>query len=126
MRLKIEKKDKFLLYDSINEIINKLEEKNLINDQDYCFSKIRFFCLQGKSKIFIKSYFIQKGVEKLTILNSFENYEITNPDWEKNSAMTFIRKKRLIISLENKQKNLNKMSRAGFDYNLCKDVLNIN
>ena len=65
MRMKIEKKDKFLLYNSIPQIIIKLENNRLIDDKNYALSKIRSFAHQGKSKLFIKNYLIQKGIEKL-------------------------------------------------------------
>ena len=62
-RLKIEKKDKYFLYNSIEKIINDLEKNNLINDYNYTSSKIDLFFHQGKSRMFIKSYFQQKRIE---------------------------------------------------------------
>ena len=126
MRMKIEKKDKFLLYNSIPQIILKLENNNLINDNNYALSKIRSFAHQGKSKLFIKNYLIQKGIEKLIISDSLKEFENLNSNWEKVSAKTFIRKKRLTQSPENFQKNLSKMARAGFSYDLCNNILKIN
>ena len=67
-RLKIEKKEKFILYNSINQIMLNLEKNKFIDDNNYAISKIRLFAMQGKSKGFIKSYLIQKGIEK-NILN---------------------------------------------------------
>ena len=126
MRMKIEKKDKFLLYNSIPQIISKLENNKLINDKNYTQSKIRSFADQGKSKLFIKNYLIQKGIEKLIISDSLKEFENLNSNWEKDSAKTFIRKKRLTQSPENFQKNLSKMARAGFSYDLCNNILKIN
>jgi SOS response regulatory protein OraA/RecX len=126
MRMKIEKKDKFLLYNSIPQIILKLENNKLINDKNYSLSKIRSFIQQGKSKFFIKNYLIQKGVEKLIISDSIKEFEFLNPDWERDSAKIFIRKKKLIKSPENNQENLTKMARAGFSYDLCKNILKSN
>ena len=126
MRMKIEKKDKFLLYNSIPQIIIKLENNKLINDKNYTQSKIRSFADQGKSKLFIKNYLIQKGIEKLIISDSIKEFEYLNLNWEKDSAKIFIHKKKLIKSPENNQKNLSKMARAGFSYELCKNILEIN
>ena len=126
MRMKIEKKDKFLLYNSIPQIIIKLENNKLINDKNYTLSKIRSFANQGKSELFIKNYLIQKGIEKLIISDSLKEFENLNSNWEKDSAKTFIRKKRLTQSPENFQKNLSKMARAGFSYDLCNNILKIN
>ena len=123
MRMKIEKKDKFLLYNSIPQIILKLENNKLINDNNYTLSKIRSFAHQGKSKLFIKNYLIQKGIEKLIISDSIKEFEYLNPNWEMDSAKIFIRKKKLIKSPENNQKNLSKMARAGFSYELSKKIL---
>ena len=126
MRMKIEKKDKFLLYNSIPQIILKLENNKLIDDNNYALSKIRSFAHQGKSEFFIKNYLIQKGIEKLIISDSIKEFENLNPNWEKDSAKIFIRKKRLTKSPENFQKNLSKMARAGFSYDLCNNILKIN
>ena len=55
-RLKIEKNEKYLLYNSLEKIICDLEKNNFINDLNYVLSKIRIFTFQGKSRIFIKNY----------------------------------------------------------------------
>ena len=126
IRMKIEKKDKFILYNSIPQIILKLENNKLINEKNFSLSKIRLFAHQGKSKLFIKNYLMQKGIEKLIIFDSIKEFEYLNPNWEKDSAKIFIRKKKLIKSPENNQKNLSKMVRAGFSYDLCKKTLEKN
>ena len=126
MRMKIEKKDKFLLYNSIPQIIIKLENNKLINDKIYTLSKIRSFAHQGKSELFIKNYLIQKGIEKLVISDSIKEFELLNPNWEMDSAKIFITKKKLIKYPENFQKNLSKMARAGFSYDICKKILKTN
>ena len=122
-RSNIEKVDKFNLYNNVESIIIKLEENNFINDYEYALSKIRNFNTQGKSKIFIKSYFISKGIEKNIIDKVLEEYELKNVDWEILSARKFFTKKRLIKNQENKEKNLSKMARAGFKYDICIKIL---
>ena len=123
-RLKIEKKEKYILYQSIDEIIIKLEKNNFIDDYNYTSTKIRNFAIQGKSKMFIKSYFYQKGVENEIFLETLEKYENKNPQWEVESAKIFARKKRFKNNLENKNKNLSKMARAGFSFEISTRVLN--
>jgi SOS response regulatory protein OraA/RecX len=123
MRLKIEKKDKHKLYNSIPEIVLKLESNKFINDENYTLSKIRVLAHQGKAKAFIKNYLVNKGVEKNVISESLSEYENINPDWEINSANIFVRKKRMIKTAENYQNNLNKMARAGYNFDLCIKVL---
>ena len=124
-RLKIEKKEKYLLYNSIEEIIIKLEKNNLLNDKTYSESKIRNFIQQGKSRLYIKGYLIQKGILNNIILEIFEDYDLSNPNWEIESAKIFVRKKRL-LEKNDKEKNFSKMSRAGFNYEISKKILGAN
>ena len=91
----MKKKIKFLLYNSIPQIIIKLENNKLINDKNYTLSKIRSFAHQGKSELFIKNYLIQKGIEKLIISDSIKEFEFLNPNWERDSAKIFISKKKI-------------------------------
>ncbi|MDC0226774.1 RecX family transcriptional regulator [Alphaproteobacteria bacterium] len=120
----IDKKQKFLLYNSLSTIIYNLEKNNFINDRTYCLSKIRFFIHQGKSKIYMQSYFYQKGIEKEIVLEAFQEYDLNDSDWELESAKIFVRKKRLENKPEYKEKNLSKMARAGYKYDLCIKILN--
>ena len=121
-RLKIEKKDKFFLYNSIEKIINDLEKNNLINDYNYISSKFDLFFHQGKSRIFIKSFFQQKGIEKDVIDKAFETFEKNNSNWEAESAKIFVKKKRLSND-KDKEKNLSKLARAGFNFEISKKIL---
>jgi len=123
-RMNLDKKEKFVLYNSIASIITELESKKIINDKYYTESKIRNFSLQGKSKYFIKNYLILKGIEKDLIRDTLQNFELENPDWEMKSAKIFIRKKRLgVKDAKNMKKDLAKMANAGFDYNISKKTL---
>ena len=123
-RMNLNKKDKYTLYSSIASILTDLEINKLIDDKNFTQSKIHSLSLQGKSKISIISYFVQKGIEKNLIEESFENLELKNPNWETESAKIFARKKRLGIKYSaNFEKDLAKMARAGFSYNLSKKIL---
>ena len=123
-RMNLEKKDKFILHSSIASIITDLEINKLIDDKNFAQSKIHSLSLQGKSKISIISYLMQKGIEKNLIEETFENFELKNPNWETESAKIFARKKRLGIKYSNNfEKDLAKMARAGFKYNICKKIL---
>ena len=126
-RMKLEKKDKFILYSSIASIIDDLEINKLIDDKNFSQSKIHSLSLQGKSKIFVKSYLVQKGIEKNLIKETFENFELQNPNWEIDSAKIFTRKKRLGKKYSsNIENDLAKMARAGFDYQTSLKVLEYN
>jgi len=122
-RLRIEKKDKFLLYNTINQIINDLEKNNYINDQNFTSSKIRTYTSQGKSRIFIKKYLLQKGISQNIISKNLDDLDNLNYNWEFESAKIFARKKRLLENSTNKEKNLSKMARAGFSYSISKKIL---
>ena len=123
-RMNLEKKDKFILYSSIASIIADLEINKLIDDKNFAQSKIDSLSFQGKSKIFVKSYLLHKGIEKNIIEKIFENFEVKNPNWEINSAKIFARKKRLGKKYSSNIKNdLAKMTRAGFDYQTSLKVL---
>ena len=125
-KMNLEKKDKFFLYNSINSIIVNLENKKLIDDTNYAQSKIYSLSLQGKSKIYIISYLMQKGIEKNMVEKTFKNFELKNPNWESDSAKIFARKKRLGVKYSNNpEKDLAKMSRAGFNYKIIKEILEI-
>ena len=62
-RMNLNKKDKYALYSSIASILTDLENNKLIDDKNFAQSKIHSLSLQGKSKISIISYLVQKGIE---------------------------------------------------------------
>ena len=111
------------LIDLIENIIHKLENNNLINDNRYSASKISSFTRLGKSKIYIFNYLIKKGINKKDIENNFKLFEKNDNDWELNSAKLFAMKKKLLNSDIDYEKRLAKMARAGFNYDICKKVL---
>ena len=120
-----DKKEKFDLYSQIDYVVNELERNKLINDQNYTYNKIRLFASQAKSKRFIENYLYQKGIEKKVIEEKLKEFEDNNFEWEKKSAFTFAKKKKLLETKENFEKKLGKMARAGFSYELCKEILKI-
>ena len=125
-RMNLEKKDKFILHSSIASIITDLEINKLIDDKNFAQSKIHSLSLQGKSKISIISYLVQKGIERKLIEKTLENFELENQNWETKSAKIFARKKRLGVKHSNNlEKDLAKMARAGFNYKIIKEILEI-
>ena len=123
-RLSSDKKIRFELYKEISHVIDKLEKNNLLSDENYSFTKIQSFANQGKSKNFIKNYLYYKGIDNKIIIQQLDNYEKLNTQWEKKSAKKFAEKKKLLNSNEIYEKKLAKMARAGFSYDLCKEILN--
>jgi len=125
-RTNIEKKEKFTLYNSIPEIIKKLEKNNFINDYDYATSKINIFISNGKSKNFIKNYLFKKGIDEKLSSQIFVELDEEDSMWEIKSAKTFARKKNFQNNNQNKEKNLSKMARAGFSYEIAKKIIEEN
>ena len=125
-RMNLNKKDKYALYSFIASILTDLENNKLIDDNNFAQSKIDSLSLQGKSRIFIKNYLLQKGIEKNMVEKIFKNFELQNPNWEVESAKIFVRKKRLGVQHSNNlEKDLAKMANAGFNYKIIKEILKI-
>ena len=122
-RLSDEKKIRFHLYDEIQIIIEKLEKLNLINDQVFVESKIQSLQYQAKSKNYIKQYLLQKGIDKQLIEEQISLFYENNKNLEKENALKFAKKRNLLNNDQDYQKKLSKMARAGFSYDIAKEIL---
>ena len=122
-RLSDEKKIRFHLYNEIQIIIDKLEKLNLINDQVFVESKIQSLQYQAKSKNYIKQYLLQKGIDKQLIEDQISLFYENNKNLEKENALKFAKKRNLLDSDQDYQKKLSKMARAGFSYDIAKEIL---
>ena len=122
-RLSDEKKIRFHLYNEIQFIIEKLEKLKLINDQVFVESKIQSFQYQAKSKNYIKQYLIRKGVENKLADQEISNFYKKNINLEKDNAFKFAKKRNLLNDNKDFEKKLSKMARAGFSYEIAKEVL---
>ena len=122
-RLSDEKKIRFHLYDEIQIIIEKLEKLNLINDQVFVESKIQSLQYQAKSKNYIKQYLLQKGIDTQLIEEQISLFYENNKNLEKENALKFAKKRNLLDSDQDYQKKLSKMARAGFSYDIAKEIL---
>ena len=122
-RLSDEKKIRFQLYNEIQIIIEKLEKLNLINDQVFVESKIQTLQYQAKSKNYIKQYLLQKGIDKQLIEEQISLFYENNKNLEKENALKFAKKRNLLDSDLDYQKKLSKMARAGFSYDIAKEIL---
>ena len=123
-RLSDEKKIRFHLYNEIQIIIEKLEKLNLINDQVFVESKIQSLQYQAKSKNYIKQYLLQKGIDKQLIEEQISLFYENNKNLEKENALKFAKKRNLLDNDQDYQKKLSKMARAGFSYDIAKEILN--
>lgn len=122
-RLSDEKKIRFQLYNEIQIIIEKLEKLNLINDQVFVESKIQSLQYQAKSKNYIKQYLLQKGIDKQLIEEQISLFYENNKNLEKENALKFAKKRNLLDKDQDYQKKLSKLARAGFSYDIAKEIL---
>ena len=122
-RLSDEKQIRFHLYNEIQIIIEKLEKLNLINDQVFVESKIQSFQYQAKSKNYIKQYLLQKGIDKQLIEEQISLFYENNKNLEKENALKFAKKRNLLDKDQDYQKKLSKLARAGFSYDIAKEIL---
>ena len=122
-RLSDEKKIRFHLYNEIQIIIEKLENLNLINDHVFVESKIQSLQYQAKSKNYIKQYLLQKGIDKQLIEEQISLFYENNKNLEKENALKFAKKRNLLDNDQDYQKKLSKMARAGFSYDIAKEIL---
>lgn len=122
-RLSDEKKIRFHLYNEIQIIIEKLEKLNIINDQVFVESKIQSLQYQAKSKNYIKQYLLQKGIDKQLIEEQISLFYENNKNLEKENALKFAKKRNLLDNDQDYQKKLSKMARAGFSYDIAKEIL---
>ena len=123
LRLKTTNYDKRKLINIIESIIIKLEKNKFIDDDRYSSTKILSLSNSGKSKNFIFNYLIKKGVNKSQIQNNLNLVQQDNDNWELNSAKIFAKKKKMLEKNQSYEKNLAKMARAGFSYDICKKIL---
>ena len=122
-KLSDEKKIRFELYKEIKTIIQKLENLSLINDQIFTESKIRSLLYQAKSKNYIKQYLLRKGVSNNLIEEQISLFYENNKNIERENALKFAKKRNLLSDIQNYEKKLSKMARAGFSYEIAKDIL---
>ena len=122
-KLSDEKKIRFDLYKEIKTIIQKLENLNLINDQLFTESKIQSLLYQAKSKNYIKQYLLRKGVNNNLIEEQISLFYESNKNIERENALKFAKKRNLLSDNQNYEKKLAKMARAGFSYEITKDIL---
>ena len=122
-RISDEKKIRFQLYKEIKNIIDKLEQLKLINDKIYAESKINSLLNQVKSKNYIKQYLIHKGVSNEVADEQISLFYEKNQNLEKENALKFAKKRNLINDKKDYEKKLAKMARAGFSYEISKEIL---
>ena len=122
-RISDDKRIRFILYNEISIIISKLENKNLINDVFYAELKIRSLLNQAKSINYIKLYLYKKGIDKKLAEKQISLFYEDNKNLEKENALKFAKKKKLLDNDQDYEKKLSKFARAGFSYEIAKEIL---
>ncbi len=109
-----------------DEIVEECSKKNFVNDERFAEYKINSYLRAGKPKRYIEQKLKQKGIEDKVITDFFEETEYN----ELEIALNFARKKKIGPFRESKetqqetyQKDLASLVRAGFSFDIAKDVL---
>lgn len=109
-----------------DEVVNECANRNFINDERFTNIKIESYFRVGKSKRYIEQKLKQKGINEKIISEAFDNFEYSEID----VALNFARKKKIgkyretkEAQLENRQKDLATLVRAGFDFDIAKDIV---
>ncbi len=118
--------DKTNAYSFVDEIVEECCEKNFVNDERFSEFKINSYLRAGKPKRYIEQKLKQKGISEQTINQIFEKIEYNEFD----TALLFAQKKKIGPFRESeakreeyKQKDLASLVRAGFSFDVAKDVL---
>jgi RecX family. len=88
--------------------------------------KVNTLIANGNSKIFIKNYLFRKEIDEKLSSDIFAELDEEDTNWEIKSARIFARKKNIKKDDNNNEKNLSKMARAGFSYEIVKKILEEN
>jgi len=116
-------------YQWVEEVIDECVKHNFVNDERFAGFKINSYLSAGKPKRYIEQKLKQKGIDENIISRLFENTEYSELD----TALNFAKKKKIGRFREdeekriaNRQKDLGTLVRAGFDYDVAKEVLDSN
>ncbi|MBP5699129.1 MAG: regulatory protein RecX [Alphaproteobacteria bacterium] len=113
-------------YQWVEDVIAECLSQNFINDKRFADFKINNYLQAGKSRRYIEQKLKQKGIDEKIIEQYFAQINYSEFD----SALSFARKKKIgrfrendEDRLENRQKDLAALVRAGFDYDVAKEIL---
>lgn len=109
-----------------DEIVEECCNKNFVSDERFAEFKISAYLRTGKPKRYIEQKLKQKGIDNKTIEKVFDNTEYN----EHEVALSFAKKKKIGIfrkDLDKRkefyQKDLATLVRAGFSFDIAKDIL---
>lgn len=113
-------------YQWVEEVIAECLKQNFVNDERYAEFKVNNYLNAGKSRRYIEQKLKQKGISENVVAHFFDDDNYS----EFETALNFARKKKIgrfrpdeSARLENRQKDLATLVRAGFDYDIAKEIL---
>ena len=109
-----------------DEIVEECVNLNFVNNERFTSLKISSYLKSGKSRRYIEQKLKQKGIDNKLIDQAFDEFEYSEFD----AALNFANKKKIgkfrknkELQLENRQKDLATLVRAGFDFDIAKDIV---
>lgn len=113
-------------YQWVDEIVKDCAKQNFVNDERFAEFKINSYLKAGKPRRYIEIKLKQKGIDSAVIDSFFDTSNYS----ELETALNFAQKKKIgrfrpdeQTRLDNRQKDLGTLVRAGFDYEIAKEVL---
>lgn len=113
-------------YTWADEVVEECVKQNFVNDERFAGFKLNSYLNAGKPKRYIEQKLKQKGIDDQTISSLFENADYS----ELETALNFAKKKKIgrfredeETRMANRQKDLGTLVRAGFDFDIAKEVL---
>ena len=114
--------------DEIQETVKWCREHGFVNNAGYALMKVKSGRAKGYSAKQIKQKLTLAGISSREVLAAFINVEETS-DTEFQAAIIMARKKRLgpyarspIIDHEQRIRQMARLARAGYSYEICKNV----
>jgi regulatory protein len=117
--------------DWIEELLNKLEEAKFINDRIYAEGRAGALHRKGTSLKVIRLKLIEKGISEDDIAFALEalEEETDSDNLERDAAIALARRRRLgpwrlpEKRADFKEKDLAAMARAGFSYDMAREII---
>jgi regulatory protein len=115
----------------IEELLDKLEKSQFINDQTYADMRAGSLHRRGTSQRILKMKLKEKGLSEDTITKALETLSAENEseNLERDAAIALAKRRRLgpwrlpEKRSDTKDKDLASLARAGFSYDLAKEII---
>lgn len=115
-------------YGWVDEVVEECAKHNFVNDERFAGFKINSYLNAGKPRRYIEQKLKAKGIDEQTISYLFDNTDYSELD----TALSFAKKKKIgrfradeETRTANRQKDLATLIRAGFDFEVAKEVLEV-